>query len=121
MAKKLMIVDDSKIVYMSMRKMLQDTEFEIVMYCRSGEEALGAYEEFQPDLVTMDIVMPGMDGLETAKTILEKHADARIVMVSSLAYDDTIEEAKKIGTKGFIYKPLERENMLQRMRKALEE
>ena len=53
--------------------------------------------------------------------ILEKHADARIVMVSSLAYDDTIEEAKKIGTKGFIYKPLEKENMLQRMRKALEE
>ncbi len=120
MSKKIMVVDDSKMVYMSMAKLLQGTEFEIIHYCRSGEESVDAYREHRPDLVTMDIIMPGMDGLEAAKEILSEFPDACIIMLSSLAYDDTIEEAEKIGTKGFIFKPLEKENLLQRLRKALE-
>lgn len=120
MSKTLMVVDDSKIVYLSMVKMLEGTEFEIIHYCRSGEECVEAYESCHPDLVTMDIVMPGEDGLEAAKALLEKHPEARIIMVSSLAYDDTMDEAKKIGTKGFIYKPLQKENVLERLHKALE-
>ena len=118
MAKKLMIVDDSKIVYMSMRKMLQDTEFEIVMYCRSGEEAIGAYEEFHPDLVTMDIVMPGMDGLDAAEEMLKRWPDARVVMVSSLAYGDTTERAREIGAKGFVFKPFDKDSLIAALHKA---
>ena len=121
MNKRLMVVDDSKMVYMSMMKLLQGTEFEIIHYCRSGEESVEAYKEYRPDLVTMDIVMPGMDGLEAAKKILGEFPDACIIMLSSLAYDDTIDEAEKIGTKGFIFKPLEKENLLQRLRKAIGE
>lgn len=113
---KLMIVDDSKIVYMQMVKLLQDTEFELVRYCRSGEEAIDAYKELRPDVVTMDIIMPGMDGLEASKEILSEFPDARIVMVSSLAYDDTIEEAERIGTKGFIYKPFEKEEVIRTLK-----
>lgn len=120
MRKKLMIVDDSKMVYLSMAKILQDTEFDIVHYCRSGEECVEAYGQYMPDLVTLDIVMPGMDGLEVAKQLLEKYPDARILMVSSLAYDDTVDEAEKIGAKGFIYKPLDKENVLRRLKTALE-
>lgn len=116
---RLMVVDDSKIVYMNMVKLLQDTEFELVHYCRSGEEAIEVYKEVRPDLVTMDIIMPGMDGLEASRRILSEFPDARIIMLSSLAYDDTIEEAEKIGAKGFIYKPFEKEKVLCRLREVI--
>lgn len=121
MGKRIMIVDDSRVVELQMRKMLEDTDYEVVSYCKDGETAIAQYGEVLPDLVTMDIIMPGMDGLETARAILEDHPEARIVMVSSLAYDDTIEEAQSIGTKGFIYKPLEREQLLAALDENLKE
>ena len=77
------------------------------------------YGEVDPDLVTMDIIMPGIDGLETAEAILKDYPFARIVMVSSLAYDDTINEADNIGVKAFVYKPLEREMLLEAFEKAM--
>ena len=57
MSKKLMIVDDSRVVYASMSKMLENSGWEIAQFCRSGEEALKTYPDIQPDVVTMDIVM----------------------------------------------------------------
>lgn len=120
MAKRVMAVDDSRMVYMQMKKILADTDYEVTAYCRDGEEALAMYGEVLPDLVTMDIIMPGMDGLETAQAILEEHPDARIIMVSSLAYDDTFEEARSIGAKGFIDKPFDRERLLAVFHEALE-
>lgn len=121
MGKRIMIVDDSRVVEMQMKRMLEDTGYEVVSYCQDGETAIAQYGEVLPDLVTMDIIMPGMDGLETARAILEEHPDAKIVMVSSLAYDDTIDEAKSIGTKTFIYKPLDREQLLATLGEVLGE
>lgn len=112
MGKRIMVVDDSRIVKLQMEELLNNTGYEIVSYCRSGEEAVEQYASVMPDLVTMDIIMPGMDGLETAQAILEEHPEAKIIMVSSLAYDDTFEEAREIGAKGFINKPFDRERLL---------
>ena len=86
MSKKLMIVDDSRVVYASMSKMLENSGWEIAQFCRSGEEALKTYPDIQPDVVTMDIVMPGMDGVETARRLLEKWPAAKILFVSSLKW-----------------------------------
>ncbi len=121
MGKRVMIVDDSRVVEFQMKKMLENTDYEVVSYCQDGETAIEQYGEVLPDLVTMDIIMPGMDGLETARAILEDHPDAKIIMVSSLAYDDTIEEARSIGTKTFIYKPFERDQLLSALDEALDE
>lgn len=121
MKKRVMIVDDSRIVELQMKKMLENSDYEVVSYCQDGETAIEQYGEVLPDLVTMDIIMPGMDGLETARAILEKHPDARIIMVSSLAYDDTIEEAKSIGTKTFIYKPFDRDQLLSTLDEVMSE
>ena len=121
MAKRIMVVDDSRMIYMQMKNLLEDTGYEVAVYCRDGEEALARYEETAPDLVTMDIIMPGMDGLETAQAILEEHPDARILMISSLAYDDTFEEAKQIGTKGFLDKPFDKEQLLEAFPRAFED
>ena len=119
MAKRVMVVDDSRIQEVQIRSLLEGTDYEVAQYCRSGEDALAVYDEVKPDVVTMDIIMPGMDGLETAQAILEEHPEAKIIMVSSLAYDDTFEEAKAIGAKGFIDKPFEKEQLLEAFGKVL--
>ena len=67
----------------------------------------------------MDVVMPGMDGLETAQAIMEQHPEARIIMVSSLAYDESFEEAEKIGAKVFVAKPYDQEKIVEAFEKAL--
>ena len=112
MEKNVLVVDDSMFIYEELKYMLADTPFQIIGHAKSGEDAVDLYENLKPDLITMDIVLPGMDGLEAAGIILKEHADAKIIMISSLAYDDTIEEAKKIGTKGFIFKPIERDVLM---------
>lgn len=119
MEKTLMIVDDSRVVHREMKKILAGTEFKIVAECHTGEDALALYEECKPDIVTMDIVMPGIDGLQAARTLLERHPDAKVVMLSSLAYDDTIDEAVKIGAKTFVFKPVKAEQLLSTLRSVV--
>ena len=121
MAKKIMVVDDSRIAQLQLQEILAGTEYEVVACCQSGEEAIKQYDQIQPDLVTMDIVMPGMDGLDTARLLLKDHPNARVLMVSSLAYDDTINEASKIGTRGFVYKPFDHDQILEAVTKAFED
>ena len=118
---EVMIVDDSRVVYAEMKKMLADTDFEIVGFCRSGEEALSTYETVNPKVVTMDIVMPGMDGLDAAEEMLKRWPDARVVMVSSLAYGDTTERAREIGAKGFVFKPFDREALIAALHEAVKD
>ena len=116
-----MVVDDSHIVHLQMQQILAGTDFEVIACCQSGEEALEKYDQINPDLVTMDILMPGMDGLEAARLLMEAHPEAKVLMVSSLAYDDTLNEASSIGAKGFVYKPFDREQIIESMEKAFAE
>lgn len=117
--KRIMVVDDSRLVRVQLEDVLKGTDYQIAAYCRSGEDAIAQYAEVKPDLVTMDIIMPGMDGLDAAEIILKNDPDARIVMVSSLAYGDTFERAKAIGTKGFIDKPFHQEQLIRAFEQAL--
>lgn len=118
MSKKIMVVDDSRIAQLQLQQILSGSDYEVVACCQSAEEALDTYDKVRPDLVTMDIVMPGMDGLDATRLLLQSHPDARILMVSSLAYDDTVDEAKRIGALGFVYKPFDQEQILEAMQKA---
>lgn len=117
--KRVMVVDDSKLVKVQMEDTLKGTDYEISAYCRSGEDAIKRYPEVLPDLVTMDIIMQGMDGLDAAEIILRDFPDARIVVISSLAYNGTYERAMEIGTRGFIDKPFQKEQLLEVFEKAL--
>lgn len=119
MSKRIMVVDDSRLVRVQLEDALKGTDYEIAAYCRSGEDAIEQYAAVNPDLVTMDIIMQGMDGLDAAEVILKNNPEARIVMVSSLAYDDTFERARAIGAKGFIDKPFHREQLVQVFEQAL--
>jgi len=117
--RRIMVVDDSRVVFAEMKKMLEDTEIEIAAFCRSGEEALEKYEEVNPELVTLDIVMPGLDGLETCEEMRKRWPDANIFMVSSMAYEDMIDRAASLGAKGFLFKPFTKESLLEGIRGAL--
>ena len=119
MSKRVMIVDDSRLVRVQLEDVLKGTDYEVAAYCRSGEDAIEQYAAVQPDLVTMDIIMQGMDGLDAAEIILKQNPDARIVMISSLAYGATYDRAKSIGAKGFVDKPFHREQLLKVFEEAL--
>ncbi len=119
MSKRIMVVDDSRLVRVQLEDLLKGTDYEIAAYCRSGEDAIARYGEVKPDLVTMDIIMQGMDGLDASEMILKEHPEAKIVVVSSLAYDDTFERARAIGAKGFVDKPFHKEQLLGVFEQAL--
>lgn len=105
-----MVVDDSMLVQFQIQNILSGSGYEIAACCWTGEEALHRYEQIAPDVVTMDMVMPGMSGLETARAILRDHNDARIVMVSAQSQEDggeTSQKAREIGAMGFLDKPVQ--------------
>lgn len=119
MKKRVMVVDDSRIMELQIRKLLEDTDYEVAAYCENGEEAIARYDEVQPDVVTMDIIMPGIDGLEAAQVLMYEHDEARVIMISSLGDDDMIQEIYGIGAQAVLFKPLTREALLGALKKAL--
>ena len=119
MAKRVMVVDDSRIQEVQIRSLLEGTDYEVAQYCRSGEDALAVYDEVKPDVVTMDVIMPGLDGFETARAILEEHVGARIVMVTSLDSEDIGDELDGLDVKGVVCKPFERETLLDALEQAM--
>lgn len=118
MVKRIMVVDDSRVVRAEMEKMLEGSDMEICEFCRSGEEALEKFEKAKPDLVTMDIVMPGMDGMETCEKLRQRYPEANVFMVSSMAYDDMIDRAVELGAKGFLFKPFTKDALLEGLQGA---
>lgn len=121
MKKKIMVVDDSRFIYEEMKHMLAESDFEISSYCMNGESVLEAYEKCEPDAVTMDIILPGMDGLDTTISLLKKWPDARVIVVSSLAYGETMESAKNVGAVDFIFKPFEKKQLIETLVKVTRE
>lgn len=119
--KRVMVVDDSRFVCDEIRHTLVGSGFEVVHTCRDAEEAFQGYQSCQPDIVIMDIILPGIDGIEATGAMLAKWPEARIVIVSSLAYDDTISRARKMGAKSFLFKPFDRDMLLQALEQALEQ
>ena len=119
MKRKIMIVDDSIVTRSEIEQLLAGTDFDVIGQCRSGEEALEAYEREKPDIVTMDIIMPGIDGIETSRRLLERHPDARIIIISSLVYNQTLEMVKSLGPSiPFVFKPIKKSYFISALLKV---
>jgi DNA-binding NarL/FixJ family response regulator len=104
---RLMIVDDQKLMRQGLRTLLElETGFEIVGEAGDGKSALEAYSELQPDVVLMDIRMPGMDGVEATRRIHESWPDARIIILTTFNDDTYVFEALRVGALGYLLKDL---------------
>lgn len=119
MAKRIMVVDDA----MFMRKLLVDilskAGYEIVAEASNGEEAYQKYKEFKPDLVTMDITMPEVSGIEGVKMITNDFPDAKVLMCSAMGQESMVIESVKSGAKGFIVKPFVAEKVVFEIQKLI--
>lgn len=104
MGKTILVVDDSSIMRKMIKQTLIGAGHSVVGEAKSGDDAVVLYQGLNPELVTMDITMRGMDGLAAAKAILGFDAAARIVMLSNLDEDKFSKEAAQIGAKGYINK-----------------
>ena len=111
--KTVMLVDDSRFACEEMKRQMDGTEFLVVACCRDAEDAMAEYENKLPDVVVMDIVLPGIDGIEATRQLLEKYPSAAVVVASSLAYDETVDAARKIGAQSFLFKPVQKEQLLE--------
>lgn len=118
MKKRVLIVDDSVVMQEEIKYILKDTDYQIAGYAKNAEQAMKMYEELLPDVVTMDIIMPGMDGMDASKRILDKWADAKIVLLTALAYDEQIAQAREMGISGFVHKPIDRGLLLAALDEA---
>ena len=110
--KRVLIVDDASFMRMSIKNMLANYDFEIVGEAENGVMAIEKYKELQPDIVTMDITMPEMDGLEALREIKKIDPGASVVMVSALGQEARMKEAIIYGAKGFIVKPFKEEMLI---------
>lgn len=104
---RLMIVDDQKLMREGLRTLLElEGGFEIVAEVGEGQAALDAYAEFQPDVVLMDIRMPGMDGVEATRRLRGKWSTARVIILTTFNDDAYVFEALRVGALGYLLKDL---------------
>jgi two-component system chemotaxis response regulator CheY len=102
---KLLIVDDSSIIRKAIQKYLQHFNLEIVGEAADGKQALELAREKLPEVVTLDITMPEMDGLTCLGELLKLNPDIRVIVISALSDQATALKALKMGAKGFLGKP----------------
>ena len=116
-----LIVDDSLLAMQVLKNSLDELGHKVVKTAKSGAEALVAYKATNPDIVTMDVTMPGMDGISATQKIIKEFPDARIVMVTSHAQKGMVMDALKAGAKGYILKPLQTEKLREVLSKVIGE
>ncbi|MBQ1993622.1 MAG: response regulator [Lachnospiraceae bacterium] len=108
----IMVVDDSPFASKQIKDIVEENGYEVIGYAKNGEEGIKMYEELHPDIVILDIIMPGIDGLETAQILKKNDPKATIMMLSSLCDAGTLEEVRSIGVKYLIPKPWEDDVLL---------
>ena len=121
MSKRVLIVDDSMLMRRMIADSLTDAGWEVVAEAADGEEASQRYMETRPDAVTMDIVMPGTDGIYALTKILEFDPAAKVVVISALNQTKLISEAIRKGAQDFIAKPFLPEQLQETLESAVHE
>jgi len=110
---KILIVDDAQIMRRNLKMILEQAGHEVVGEAENGKQAIRMYVNTKPDLVTMDISMPTMQGIDALREIISIDSDAKVIMISSLAQKNQVLEAIDIGAKHYIVKPIKAENVLK--------
>jgi|SRR5690554_844858 len=111
--KKILVVDDASYMRMMLKEILEDNGYEVIGEAANGAEAVKKYQELMPDVVTMDITMPEMDGIEAVKKILSMFPEAIIIMCSAMGQKNLVMKSLEAGARDFVVKPFEAERIIQ--------
>lgn len=120
MSKKVLVIDDSPFVFKAVSKALEGTEWEVVDNALNGQLGVDKYIEHRPDVVTLDVTMPVMDGLETAQKLVEINPNVKIVMLSAMGDEVLHNQAREIGVKHFLMKPFRPETLQAKLAEVFE-
>ncbi len=115
--KTVLIVDDAAFMRLSIKNMLSKNGYVVVGEAENGQVAVQKYTELKPEIVTMDITMPEMDGLSALKAIRAMDPDACIVMLSAMGQQAMVKDAVLLGAKGFVVKPFKEETVIAALSK----
>ncbi len=119
MQRTVLICDDAIFMRTVLGDILREAGFDVVGEAETGTEAVAKYRELQPDLVTMDIVMPDMGGIDAVREIIKEHPKARIVMCSAMGQQALVVEAIQAGARDFIVKPFQPARVLEAVQRVL--
>ncbi|MFD1037888.1 response regulator [Virgibacillus byunsanensis] len=118
---RILVVDDANFMRLTLASILKRENHEIVGEAENGEEAVKQFEKLKPDLVTMDITMPVMNGIDALKAIKQLDSEARIVVCSAMGQQKVVVEAIELGAKDFVVKPFDENRVLETVSRVLNE
>ena len=116
MSSSVLIVDDSRTSRRILKDILDRAGYKVAGEAINGKEGVAYYVKFQPDIVTMDITMPEMDGIEALRQIKRENPKAKVIMITAAGQKDKMMEAVKLGAAEFISKPFVEETVLEALR-----
>ncbi|MEE9132814.1 MAG: response regulator [Gemmatimonadota bacterium] len=119
MSRTVLIVDDAIFMRTMIGDILKQAGFEVIGEAASGVEAVQKYKELEPDLVTMDIVMPDMGGIDAVREIMKEDPDARILMCSAMGQQGLVVEAIQAGARDFVVKPFQPSRVIEAVQRLL--
>ncbi|MED3660408.1 response regulator [Ureibacillus sp. FSL K6-8385] len=119
MSKRILVVDDAAFMRMMIKDILTKNGYEVVGEAADGMQAVEKYNELRPDLVTMDITMPEMDGITALKKIKELDPNAVVIMCSAMGQQAMVIDAIQAGAKDFIVKPFQADRVIEAIQKAI--
>lgn len=116
---RVLIVDDAAFMRMMLKNILTQNNFEVIGEADTGAKGVAQYRDLRPDIITMDITMPDMDGITAVKEIKKLDATAKIIMCSAMGQQEVVLDAVKAGAVDFIVKPFQPERVLESFNRAL--
>lgn len=119
MGKSILICDDAAFMRMMLKDILLKEGYEVIGEAVNGADGVEKYNSLKPDLVTMDITMPEMDGIAALKEIRKSDPSAKVIMCSAMGQQAMVVEAIQGGARDFIVKPFQKERVAEAIRKAL--
>ncbi len=115
----ILIVDDAAFMRGSLKYIVEGVGHSVVGMAKEGQEALELYRKLKPDVMTLDILMGGMDGLSALEAIMKEDPKAKVIMVTALGQEEKQEEARKLGVSGYIRKPFKQTEITSEIKRVV--